>query len=288
MFCSPSPISRPGWSYWVVIPKPYWAMNCSSDRPGADLSDSMPSLTRAKSTGTYSNPAAVMQSPMSPSTFSTLLASWSIDRPNSSEPKRAFPPDAADPEPEPPPQAARPIPAARPSASAPESFLMHRIIRDRPEHHLIAGGLFSPKSGWRPTMRKHEPSESRHHLRRGCHHVRDRRLGRRHAHPVPRRDRRADRGPQRLADPGPGRGAHRRHHRRHPRPRPLCHPQALSTSPSALKPSPGIVTNVPAPGTGIAEGGVVMTATGRPVFLLAGDRLGGRALGPGREGEDVP
>jgi peptidoglycan hydrolase-like protein with peptidoglycan-binding domain len=64
-------------------------------------------------------------------------------------------------------------------------------------------------------------------------------------------------------------------------------PQTLTTSPSALKPSPGIVTNVPAPGTGIAEGGVVMTATGRPVFLLAGDRLGVRDLGPGLQGEDV-
>jgi peptidoglycan hydrolase-like protein with peptidoglycan-binding domain len=64
-------------------------------------------------------------------------------------------------------------------------------------------------------------------------------------------------------------------------------PQTLTTSPSALKPSPGIVTNVPAPGTEIAEGGVVMTATGRPVFLLAGDRLGIRDLGPGLQGEDV-
>jgi hypothetical protein len=64
-------------------------------------------------------------------------------------------------------------------------------------------------------------------------------------------------------------------------------PQTLTTSPSALKPSPGIVTNVPAAGTEIAEGGVVMVATGRPVFLLAGDRLGIRDLGPGLQGEDV-
>jgi len=64
-------------------------------------------------------------------------------------------------------------------------------------------------------------------------------------------------------------------------------PQTLTTSPSALKPSPGIVTNVPAAGTGIGEGGVVMVATGRPVFLLAGDRLGIRDLGPGLQGEDV-
>ena len=64
-------------------------------------------------------------------------------------------------------------------------------------------------------------------------------------------------------------------------------PQTLTTSPSALKPSTGIVTNVPGPGTEVGEGGVVMTATGRPVFLLAGDRLGVRDLGPGLQGEDV-
>jgi peptidoglycan hydrolase-like protein with peptidoglycan-binding domain len=64
-------------------------------------------------------------------------------------------------------------------------------------------------------------------------------------------------------------------------------PQTLTTSPSALKPSTGIVTNVPAAGTEIGEGGMVMTAAGRPVFLLAGDRLGVRDLGPGLQGEDV-
>ena len=77
----------------------------------------MPSLTRAKSTGTYSNPAAVMQSPMRPSTCSTLLASWSMDSPNSSEPKLGFPPEASEPEPEPPPHAAETLmPAASPKA----------------------------------------------------------------------------------------------------------------------------------------------------------------------------
>jgi hypothetical protein len=64
-------------------------------------------------------------------------------------------------------------------------------------------------------------------------------------------------------------------------------PQTLTTSPSALKPSTSIVTNVPAPGAEITEGGVVMIATGRPVFLLAGDRLGVRDLGPGLQGADV-
>src|SRR5262245_52269299 len=173
MFCSPRPISRPGWSYWVVMPKPYWAMNSSSDNPGAVLSASMPSLTRAKSTGTYSNPAAVMQSPIRPSTCSILAASWSMLRPNSSEPKRGCPSEAV--EPEPPPHAAETLmPAASPSTPrARGDLLMRPSIRFGAEQDLIT------------------------------------------------------------------------------------------------------------------EGGVVMVATGRPVFLLAGDRLGIRDLGPGLQGEDV-
>lgn len=64
-------------------------------------------------------------------------------------------------------------------------------------------------------------------------------------------------------------------------------PQKLTTVPSALKATPGIVTDVPAVGTELREGDVVLTATGRPVFLLAGARLGVRDLGPGLVGEDV-
>jgi peptidoglycan hydrolase-like protein with peptidoglycan-binding domain len=63
--------------------------------------------------------------------------------------------------------------------------------------------------------------------------------------------------------------------------------QQLTASPSALKPSPGIVTSIPAPGTQLGEGAVVLTASGRPLFLLAGDRLGVRDLGPGLVGADV-
>ena len=64
-------------------------------------------------------------------------------------------------------------------------------------------------------------------------------------------------------------------------------PQKLTSVPSALKASPGIVTEVPVVGTELREGDVLLTATGRPVFLLAGARLGVRDLGPGLEGEDV-
>ena len=64
-------------------------------------------------------------------------------------------------------------------------------------------------------------------------------------------------------------------------------PQQLTVAPSAIKAAPGIVTRVSAGGTELNEGDVVLDATGRPVFLLGGDRLGVRDLGPGLEGEDV-
>src|SRR5688572_1189554 len=51
-------------------------------------------------------------------------------------------------------------------------------------------------------------------------------------------------------------------------------PQRLTTVPSALKASPGIITEVPVVGTELREGDVLLAATGRPVFLLAGARLG--------------
>jgi peptidoglycan hydrolase-like protein with peptidoglycan-binding domain len=64
-------------------------------------------------------------------------------------------------------------------------------------------------------------------------------------------------------------------------------PQNLTTVPSALKAAPAVVTQLPAIGTQMTEGDTLLTATGRPVFLIAGERLGVRDLGPGLEGEDV-
>jgi len=64
-------------------------------------------------------------------------------------------------------------------------------------------------------------------------------------------------------------------------------PQQLSVATSALKATPAIVTSVLAGGTELHEGSPTLTATGRPLFLLAGDRLGMRDLGPGLVGEDV-
>lgn len=64
-------------------------------------------------------------------------------------------------------------------------------------------------------------------------------------------------------------------------------PQELFLSPSALKPEGGIVARLPLPGTELREGDVVLTTSGRPVFLLIGDRPSFRDLGPGLTGEDA-
>jgi hypothetical protein len=160
-------------------------------------------------------------------------------------------------------------------------------IRIDAEHHLIGAAAFSGKSAWRPTMR----DVSRRRIATivvvavvmsalggwfaGSHIRSPAEIAAQTAAPspspilVPAEERT-------VATTVVTRGTGR-----------FGTPQTLTTSPSALKPSPGIVTNVPTPGTEIAEGGVVMTATGRPVFLLAGDRLGVRDLGPGLQGEDV-
>jgi len=64
-------------------------------------------------------------------------------------------------------------------------------------------------------------------------------------------------------------------------------PQQLFLAPSVLKPDGGIVSRLPLPGTELREGDVVLTTSGRPVFLLAGERPSFRDLGPGLTGDDV-
>ncbi len=64
-------------------------------------------------------------------------------------------------------------------------------------------------------------------------------------------------------------------------------PQKLSVPSSALKPTPGIVGALPIAGAQLAEGDVVASASGRPLFLLAGARPMSRDLGPGSTGDDV-
>ncbi len=64
-------------------------------------------------------------------------------------------------------------------------------------------------------------------------------------------------------------------------------PLPLSISPSALKSSPGLIATLPLRNAQIAEGGVLFTASGRPVFALEGKIPAYRDLVPGISGEDV-
>jgi hypothetical protein len=64
-------------------------------------------------------------------------------------------------------------------------------------------------------------------------------------------------------------------------------PQSISLAPSSLKNEPAIITTLPARGDQIEEGGVLLTVSGRPVFVLQGDVPMYRDLFPGLSGEDV-
>lgn len=64
-------------------------------------------------------------------------------------------------------------------------------------------------------------------------------------------------------------------------------PQRISLTVSPLKPGPGVLAGLPAAGATLAEGALVVNASGRPVFVLVGDRPTARDLGPGMSGEDV-
>lgn len=64
-------------------------------------------------------------------------------------------------------------------------------------------------------------------------------------------------------------------------------PQELTVTRSALKTGPQVITTVPEPGAVLTEGSVLMTVSGRPVFLISGERPSYRDLGPGIVGPDV-
>ena len=64
-------------------------------------------------------------------------------------------------------------------------------------------------------------------------------------------------------------------------------PQPVSIVPSTLKAAPGILATLPLPNARFVEGDVILTASGRPVFLLEGQTHTYRDLAPGVVGEDV-
>lgn len=64
-------------------------------------------------------------------------------------------------------------------------------------------------------------------------------------------------------------------------------PQTISLAPSALKPDAGVITTLPLRNTQLEEGTVLLTASGRPVFVLQGETPAYRDLVPGISGNDV-
>ena len=64
-------------------------------------------------------------------------------------------------------------------------------------------------------------------------------------------------------------------------------PRSISIVPSALKPKAGVITTLPSRNTQRSEGNVLLTASGRPVFVLRGKTPAYRDLVPGISGEDV-
>jgi len=64
-------------------------------------------------------------------------------------------------------------------------------------------------------------------------------------------------------------------------------PQTIALAPSPLKPEAGVITTLPGRGEQFEEGQVLLTASGRPVFLLQGKVPTYRDLYVGLSGEDV-
>jgi hypothetical protein len=64
-------------------------------------------------------------------------------------------------------------------------------------------------------------------------------------------------------------------------------PQKISLVPSALKANPGLIGTLPLRNAALEEGSVMLTASGRPVFVLQGRIPVYRDFTPGLSGEDV-
>src|SRR5262247_499631 len=64
-------------------------------------------------------------------------------------------------------------------------------------------------------------------------------------------------------------------------------PQPISIAPSTVKGSVGLVATVPRPNMEFEEGGVILSISGRPVFILRGTTPTYRDMSPGTSGGDV-
>jgi peptidoglycan hydrolase-like protein with peptidoglycan-binding domain len=64
-------------------------------------------------------------------------------------------------------------------------------------------------------------------------------------------------------------------------------PQPILIAPSTLKPNAGVITTLPVRNAQLNEGDVMLTASGRPAFVLQGEIPAYRDLVPGISGDDV-
>jgi peptidoglycan hydrolase-like protein with peptidoglycan-binding domain len=64
-------------------------------------------------------------------------------------------------------------------------------------------------------------------------------------------------------------------------------PQPISIAPSTVKGGVGLISSLPRPNTQFGEGEVILSASGRPVFVLRGASPAFRDMAPGTSGADV-
>jgi Putative peptidoglycan binding domain len=64
-------------------------------------------------------------------------------------------------------------------------------------------------------------------------------------------------------------------------------PQPISIAPSTVKGGIGLISSLPRPNTQFGEGEVILSASGRPVFVLGGAAPAFRDMAPGTSGGDV-
>jgi hypothetical protein len=64
-------------------------------------------------------------------------------------------------------------------------------------------------------------------------------------------------------------------------------PQPISIAPSTVKGGAGLISSLPRPNTNFGEGEVILSASGRPVFVLRGAAPAFRDMAPGTRGGDV-
>jgi multidrug efflux pump subunit AcrA (membrane-fusion protein) len=64
-------------------------------------------------------------------------------------------------------------------------------------------------------------------------------------------------------------------------------PQPISIAPSTVKGGVGLISSLPRPNSNFGEGEVILSASGRPVFVLSGAAPAFRDMAPGTSGADV-